>query len=296
MSNADLITGDNDGWDQMDPQSNRAMVQVAAASSRELAMVQAASQHALANPRAMAVARKTMLQHCGRRRFAESAVYAYPKGNTVVKGPSIHVAEMMLATWGNMIAGWEVLETLPHMTKVRAYCIDLQTNSQSFRTVDIKHQDKRGQNVVNLTDPRDVQQIVANYAQRAKRACILTLIPQDIIDECCDACDQTMERANDNGDGRSMVEKTIEVFAEFQITRDHIESEFEMSLDRFTQAQFSRLRHILTTIRQDRTMIPKFFSSWQSPEKGEADARVEPEKAPKKKGTAGLKDTLPGTE
>ena len=74
----------------------------------------------------------------------------------------------------------------------------------------------------NLCDPRDVYEMVANLGARRLRACILAVIPKDIVDAAVEECEKTLA-----GDTKEPIadrlKKMLDKFSEFGVTKDMIE-------------------------------------------------------------------------
>ena len=64
---------------------------------------------------------KNVLLECGRRELAESAQYEFPKGDSVVKGPSIRLVEVLARHWGNIDSGVNEIEANDGSTMIKAY-------------------------------------------------------------------------------------------------------------------------------------------------------------------------------
>src|SRR5262245_64071597 len=96
-----LETRGNGQW----PVTPPATAQTYAAAMREAQEVRAAMQAAHDFPRVQSEAIARILAACKRRGLAEQALYAYPRGNTTVTGPSIRLAEAIAQNWGNMAFG-----------------------------------------------------------------------------------------------------------------------------------------------------------------------------------------------
>jgi len=78
--------------------------------SRQAQEVQAAMVIAKKFPRDTVAAWDRIMMACKRKVLAEQAVYAYPRGDTTVEGPSIRLAEAMAQSWGNIDFGIIELE------------------------------------------------------------------------------------------------------------------------------------------------------------------------------------------
>jgi hypothetical protein len=69
----------------------------------------------------------------------------------------------------------------------------MEYNTRVEREFTQKHQRYTKKGTTKLTDPRDVYELVANHAARRLRACILNVLPSDIVEDAIAACEQTLK-------------------------------------------------------------------------------------------------------
>ena len=141
-------------------------------------------------------------------------------------------------------------------------------------------QTKSGEKV--LTDPREIYELAANQGARRLRACILSIIPGDIVDEAIDACCDTLS----NGNKRPLIDRLRELTDRFQtyysVPLSAIERYFKYPLDSFTEMDGVALAGIYTALRDGTAKREDFF---QLPKVAGAEDEPAPEKtgdAPKK--------------
>ena len=164
--------------------------------SRQAQEVQAAMVIAKKFPRDESVAWSRVMTACQRKSLAEQAMYEYPRGGTKVTGPSIRLAEAMAQAWGNLDFGIVELEQKNGESQVMAYAWDLETNTRQTKIFSVPHIRGTKKGNIPLTDPRDIYEMVANQGARRLRACILGVIPGDVIDAAVDACQKTLAGGN----------------------------------------------------------------------------------------------------
>lgn len=152
------------------------------AISRQAQEVQAAMVIAKKFPRDEVQSFNRIMRACQRKTLAEQAMYEYPRGGTKVTGPSIRLAEAMAQNWGNLDYGIIELEQKNGESQVMAYAWDLETNTRQTKIFSVPHIRSTKKGNVTLTDPRDIYELVANQGARRVRACILGVIPGDVID------------------------------------------------------------------------------------------------------------------
>mgnify|MGYP001397527239 FL=1 len=129
---------------------------------------------------------------CKRPGFASKAFYKYTRGQEI-EGPNIRMAEMLAQSWGNLECGLRELRRGDGESEMESFAWDLETNVRINRIFTVKHErySKAAGNVV-LTDQRDIYEALANYGSRRLRACILAVIPKDVVDDAIAACKSTL--------------------------------------------------------------------------------------------------------
>lgn len=234
----------------------------AIATTRETQEVQAAVFMAKQFPRNENAAIARIQRACQRRGLAEKAIYSYPKGGQNVTGPSIRLAEAIAQAWGNIQSGVVELEQRDGESLCMAYCWDIETNTRECKTFVVPHvmQTKKGAKV--LTDPRDIYEHVANQGARRKRACILNVIPGDVVDNAIRECCKTLA----SGNKQPLIDRCramAQVFAdELSVPLSCLEKYMGYSLDSFTEMDVVTLRGVYTAIkdgarREDYFDLPK---------------------------------------
>lgn len=247
-----------------------------AMAARTVAEIQAQVFMAKQFPRDENQARARILRACQRPGLASKAIYTYPKGGQRVSGPSIRLAEAMAQAWGNLDFNTVILEQRETESVCLSYCWDVETNTRASRSFIVPHkiQTKNGEKV--LTDPREIYELAANQGARRLRACILSIIPGDIVDEAIDACCDTLS----NGNKRPLIDRLRELTDRFQtyysVSVSDIERYFKYPLDRFTEMDGVTLAGIYTALRDGTAKREDFF---QLPKVAGAEDDPAPEKA-----------------
>lgn len=233
---------------------------MAIATSRQAQEVQAAMVIAKKFPRNEAEAYSKIMQACQRKGLAEQAAYAYPKGGTTVTGPSIRLAEALAQNWGNLDFGIIELEQRDGESSVMAFCWDLETNTRQTKIFQVSHSlQKKGGEKKFLTDPRDIYEMVANQGARRLRACILGVIPGDVVDAAVEACGETLK----SGSPVPLVDrvrKMATVFQEeFQVTVPMLEARLGHNLDVTSEQELVTLRKIYVALRDGMSKREQWF-------------------------------------
>jgi hypothetical protein len=241
---------------------------VSVESDRAIQEVQALVVAAKKYPRNEAAAIERMLKACERRTLADQALYAYERGDSMVEGPSIRLAEMMAQNWGNLDYGIKELEQKDGESVMMAYAWDTETNVRQTKTFTVKHaRYSKAKGLSALGDPRDIYENNANNGARRLRACILGVIPGDIVDSCVDACKKTMKS---KGPVKDQIRLMLESFAEFGVTAADIQAFLGCEPEKATQMQITKLRGIYNSIRDGMSKPEVFFKKKAAaPEKDE---------------------------
>ena len=111
---------------------------------------------------------QNVLRECERPELAESAQYEFPKGESVVKGPSIRLVEVLARHWGNIDSGVNEIEANDGSTMIKAYAWDLESNVSDEKTFSVKHERTTKRGSYKLTDERDIYEMVARPHHRCK--------------------------------------------------------------------------------------------------------------------------------
>lgn len=193
---------------------------------------------------------QNVLMECQRSKLAEAAQYEYPKGDSVVKGPSIRLVEVLARHWGNIDSGVSEIETYDDHTVVKAYAWDLETNVSDEKVFAVQHKRSTKRGSYKLTDERDIYEMVANKAARRKRSCLLAVMPGWYVEAALDACNDTLRKSVSNG--RSMDEvraSLLDAFAEVGITAVDIEARMGRPIDKLNENDVVKLRHLYSAIK-----------------------------------------------
>lgn len=237
--------------------------------SRELAEVKGKMYLARQFPRDENMALNRVLSECSRPELAEVAQYEYPRGDTVVKGPSIRLVEVLARNYGNLDYGINEVDTSPTETTIKAYAWDLETNICDSKTFTVRHERSTKNGTRKLTDERDIYEMVANKGARRKRACILSMLPRWYVDAAVEACDATLKKSITEGKSMDEVRAAIvSAFAEFGITAEHISAKIGRSVDDLSQNDVVKLRHLYSAIKDGFVKASDAFGIAEQPGSG----------------------------
>lgn len=231
---------------------------VAIESERAIAEAQGKLVIAKRFPRDQARAYSAIIDACRRPGLAEEACYSFPRGGQTVSGPSIRLAEMLAANWGNIDYGIRELSRKEGVSEMEAYCWDLETNTLSSQKFTVRHiRDTRGGGV-KLTDERDIYELTANMGGRRLRARILAIIPADLIQAAVDMCSKTMAGGADLPIG-DRIRNMVTAFSTLGVLPTLIEKRVGHSLDTLTGEELGDLRKIHNSIRDGVSKVGDWF-------------------------------------
>lgn len=225
--------------------------------ARAVAEVQAAYVIAKKFPRDENQAYMKIMNACKRPYLAEQAMYAYPRGGTLVNGPSIRLAEVMAQAWGNMEFGIKEVSQSNGISTVEAYAIDLETNTRKPVIFYVKHERHTKNGIKKLTDPRDIYELVANQGARRLRNCILAIIPGDVQEAAVAQCKKTMETGE-----VPLVERIrimVTKFDEIGVKVEHLEKRLGHKLDATIAQEIVTLQGIYKSIKDGFSGREEFF-------------------------------------
>lgn len=246
--------------------------------SRQTQEVQAAMVIAQRFPRNVDASYARIMQNCKRKTLAERAMYEYPRGGENVTGPSIRLAEMLAQNWGNIDFGIVELAQRPGESEVMSYCWDLETNTRQTKIFTVPHVRQTKKGAKALTDPRDIYEMVANQGARRLRACILGVIPGDIVDAALQECNKTLR--SDKEPLADRVRKMVAVFQnEMGIPMECLEQYIGCKTSAFTENSIVRLRGVYTAITEGRANREDYFTlptaeRLEAPQAGESAGKV----------------------
>lgn len=230
-----------------------------AVADRAVAEIQAQVFMAKQFPRDENQARARILRSCQRPGLASKAIYTYPKGGQRVTGPSIRLAVAIAQAWGNLDFNTVILEQRETESVCLSYCWDVETNTRASRSFIVPHKisTKHGEKV--LTDPREIYELAANQGARRLRACILSIIPGDIVDEAIEACNATLSGGNKRPLLDRLRELTDRFMTYYSVPLSSIERYFGYPLDSFTEMDGITLAGIYTALRDGASSREDYF-------------------------------------
>lgn len=254
---------------QAQKEQSLASVTAAMATTRQAQEVQAAMIVAKRFPRDPSLSADRILAECQRKTLAERALYAFPRGGTTVTGPSIRLAESLARNWGNIDAGYIVLEERNNESVVMAYAWDLETNTRDSKVFNVPHRRDTNQGAKVLTDARDIYEVVANQAARRKRSCILAVIPGDVVDMALRQCELTLKSGNKTPI-EERIRNMVECFAEFDVTPEQLRGFIGKNVEAFDENDLVKLVSVYRSIKDGVVGSDYFLQKMQNSEQKDA--------------------------
>lgn len=229
----------------------------AVGEAREIAEVKAAMAVAQMYPRDQRKAMDRILNSCARPTLAEKAQYAFARGGQEITGPSIRLAETIAQGWGHLQYGMRELSNVGGASEVEAYCWDLESNVRKSIQFTVSHVRNTKKGSYALTDSRDIYENVANNGARRVRACILAIVPGDVVEAAEQACEQTLRAKVDISPER--IAKLLEAFAAFGVDKEAIEKKIQRRMDSILPAQVVSLGRIYNSLRDGMSKPHEWF-------------------------------------
>jgi hypothetical protein len=228
-----------------------------ATEARAVAEVQSAYIIAKKFPRNQHESFMAIIDSCKRPFLAEHAMYAYPRGNQLVTGPSIRLAEVLAQSWGNLDIGVREISQSNGVSVAEAYAIDLQTNTRVVKIFHVPHVRDTKKGRQKLTDARDIYEMVANQGSRRLRACILGIIPGDVVEAAVNQCKKTLETGEVPLADR--VRMMVAKFDELGVKVEHLEKRLGHNLAAIIPQEIVTLQGIFKSIKDGFAAREDFF-------------------------------------
>lgn len=145
-----------------------------------------------------------------------------------------------------------------------------------------------------LTDPRDIYELVANNGARRVRACILGVVPGDIVELAVRRCEATTTaKADLSPEG---INKVVEAFGKYGICKLQIEKRIQRSMDSISAGQICQLRKIIASIKDGMSKATDWFEAITTEEPKEKSKKLTDIVAKKKEEIAPKPEPKPEPE
>lgn len=235
------------GMELVQPRQDSGGALVDIEEQRAISETQSAMYVAKRFPRDGVAALDRIVNACARPGLAEAALYQYSRGGTEITGPSIRLAEAIAQNWGNLQFGIRELEQRHGVSTVEAFAWDVENNTRQVKIFQVKHVRHTKKGAYNLEDPRDIYEMVANQGARRLRACILGIVPGDIVEAAVKQCEETLKTKAAVTPER--INALLQKFSEYKITKEQIEVRIQRRLEAITPAQMVNLGKIYNSLK-----------------------------------------------
>lgn len=211
-------------------------------------------------PRDEIKAQRKIMDSAKRKTLAEQSSYAYPRGGQIIKGASIRTAETLAKYWGNISFGIKELsqDNRNHFSEVMAYAWDLESNVRVEKVFKVAHKRDTKKGTTLLTDSRDIYELTANQGARRLRACILEVLPSDIVEDFLEECEKTLEGDNSKP-LKERIQDMVKAFEQIGVSQEMIEKRIGCKLDVMIIKQLSDLGSIYNSIKNNFKKVEDFF-------------------------------------
>lgn len=228
---------------------------------RQAQEVQAAMVIAKKFPRDEYDAIEKIKRTCQRSTLAEQAIYSYPRGRENVSGPSVRLAEALAQNWGNIDYGIIELEQKDGSSEMMAYAWDLESNTRVTKIFSVEHKRDTKKGSYQLTDSRDIYELTANFGARRMRACILGVIPGDVIDMAVNECKETQKKSYGELPSQEKINKIEKLFKkDFGVTKKQLESYAGRGMASFGAEECTNLWGVYTALKNGQAKVDDYFA------------------------------------
>lgn len=209
---------------------------------------------------------------CQRSTLAEVAIYSYPRGGQSVTGPSIRLAEAIAQNWGNIDFGIIELERREGQSEMLAYAWDLETNTRVTKTFSVRHKRDTKQGSKELTDERDIYEIAANNGARRVRACILSVVPGDVVDIAVRESRKTLAD-KDQRPVAEILKEMLKAFKSLGVTQEQIEKYIDKKAADLLKEDLVDLRGVYKAISDGQSKVTDYFKAPDPTANASSDAK-----------------------
>ena len=224
---------------------------------RTISEVQAAIVLAKQFPRNKVDSADRILTECCRTSLANAATYSYTRGGQEVTGPTIRLAEVIATNWGNFQFGWDEIGRANGQSEILAWAWDCETNVRRTTKFFVKHWRDTKRGGYAPKDERDIYELCANQAARRMRACILNIVPGDVVEAAMAQCERTL--VQNEVITPEKIKALLEAFDKFGVTKEHIEKRIGRKADTINGAVMAQLRRIYNSLSSEMAKPSEFF-------------------------------------
>ncbi len=240
-------------------------------SAREVAEIQAAYVMAMRFPRDEEKAEEKIIKAAERMAVSSPdkplAYYAYPRGGSLVSGPSINFAVDAARCWRNIRYGFKIIRDDEEFRTILGWALDLETNDYSESPDHFQKLIYRKDGGWIKPDERDLRELTNRRGAIATRNALLRLFPRDIVDRAIKAAMLAVEKAA-RKDKPGQTQLIMETFARFGVTKEQLEKHLGHALEKITEKEIAELRGIAAAIKDGEVKKEEVFNGQNAPATG----------------------------
>src|SRR5579875_873005 len=194
---------------------------------------------------------------CQRPSVARQAIYALRR------------ARVLALAWGNLQFGVRQLARERNGALVEAFCWDLEANVREVRIFATGAFAKSSKVALSGGDDdeqaRNAYRAMASVGARCERACILALIPQDVVDTALEACEATLIRLQSSTPRPQRIDMLRGKFAaEFGISPDSLDRLLGHPLDEADDRELVRLGALYQALKDGFARVADIFPAFRT--------------------------------
>lgn len=225
-------------------------------------------------PRDLAEVETEMVQEFSNYSLAENAIYSYPRAKQMVTGLNIRSAEALMRAYGNMTAGFKILESDEDSTNILAVAWDKQRNVKFQREMKIQHFIvKKDKTIVRKDDPRDRLEHINSWAQRGVRAMILEVVPKGLQERARAVIESTIKKGPQNMPLNERINRLVVGFSQLGVPKEYLEKKLGRNISSMTPDDFVNFLGIFNSIKDKHATVKDHFDEDES--KKEAPSMTE---------------------
>ena len=207
--------------------------------------------------------------------IAESCIYALPRGNKTIEGPSARFAEVVASAWGNCRAGARVVSDQGNFVTAQGIFHDLERNVAITYEVQRRIADSRGRRYND-----DMIGVTGNAASSiALRNAILKGVPKAFWDDMYQAA-----RATVMGDFQTLANRRAEAmkaFVALGVKPDQVFAKLGVSgVEDIGLEHLVTLRGLITAIKEGDTTPEQAFGEVDQPATPKSEEPKKPAELP----------------
>jgi hypothetical protein len=229
------------------------------AEMRAMHEIQAGLVMANKFPRDENQAFQNIMNTCERVSLAAKAMYAYDKGGKPVSGATIRLAEAIARNWKHINCGIREVKQENGKSVMRAFAVDLQNNIWKCVEFIVPHTRKANNELRSITDPRDIYEHTANMGARRLRACILALIPADIVEEAVAKCQRVLDCEERKVPLADRIRKMVNRLDKLGVKVEHIEGRLNHKIDLTTAEEVTEMYAIINSLEDNMSRRETWF-------------------------------------